>query len=290
MCHINYSFAIGVGGIVLIYAIYRITSGKWKPSDLYKGEDGRFSLSKFQWWLWIWVIAFTYITLYAARSFVAGKPAGPVTDIPGNVLGILGISTGVMTVAKGVTSAYVSNGILAKPAVAAPKAANLVSNNADVPDLSKLQMFIWTWIAVTIYLIKVVSQVLLAATKSTTAGALEELKFPDLDSSLLVLSGLSATGYIAQKVVTRQVPKIGSVTPTQAKAAEEVSVVILGSSFGPKQDGSSLYIGAKTDFRPSWSDGCIKTTIPANALPPGIHLISVIVCGLKSNEVTITLS
>jgi hypothetical protein len=292
MCRINYSFLIGVGGIALIYVAYGVTSGKWKPSEWYKGEDGRFSLSKFQWWLWIWVLAFTYLTLYTARSFVEGRPADPIPDIPGNVLGILGISTGVMAVAKGITSAYVSNGLLAKPAARGPKAANLVSNDAGAPELSRLQMFIWTWIAVVLYLVKVVSQVLLARKQPTPADALALLAFPDIDSSLLVLSGLSATGYIAQKVVTREAPKIGSVTPSEASFNQNVAIIVLGSNFGSMQADSSLCIGASANFRPvtQWGDTCIKATIPAGTLPAGNHLISVIVCGLKSNEVGIHLS
>jgi hypothetical protein len=291
MSLINYSFAIGFGSIALIYLVYGVSSGHWNPSRLYKGADGRFSLSKFQWWLWIWVIAFAYVTLYAARSLAAGKPADPITDIPGNILGILGISTGVMTVAKGVTSSYVSSGVLAKTAAKSAKTADLVSDDAGTPDLSRLQMFIWTWIAVVIYLLKVASQVVLASKQPAVEGALKALAFPDLDSSLLVLSGLSAAGYVAQKVVTRQAPKIGSVTPSEASAGKNVPIIILGSNFGPEQGDSSLCIGAEADFKTvtQWGEGCIKATIPAG-FPQGTHLSSVIVCGFKSNEVTIQLN
>lgn len=204
---VNYSFLIGLGSVLLIYLVYGVLSGKWKPSLLFEGADGKPSTSKFQWWLWIWVIAFAYITVYAARSIASGRPADPIGDIPGNTLAILGISTGGMALAKGITSSYVSSGALSKKTDGKAQSSYLVNDDSGLPDLSKLQLFVWTWVAVIIYLVKLVGQVVLASTQATGAQAVNVLTLPDVDTSLLLLSGLSTTGYIAKKVVTKQAPQ-----------------------------------------------------------------------------------
>lgn len=283
--------------IFLIYILYAVLSGNANPSTLFVGSDRRFSTSKFQWWLWLWVLAYTYIAIYIARSIALGRPDGPVTDIPANVLSILGISTLTVTLAKGVTSSYAGQGAITKSdSPTGPKAQNLVSDDSDKPDLAKLQNFVWTLIAVMVYFAALWGILAQAAAAATFQAAHGLLTFPDLDSSLMVLSGLSASGYIGSKLVTRDAPKISSVTPTSGPAGQELTLIVLGDNFGGEkvtsgagQVGSMLNIGTYLDHPTTfWSNGEIRATVPAG-WAKGTYKISVMVGSAKSNEVAFTL-
>jgi hypothetical protein len=65
------------------------------PDPNIPGAVTKASLSRFQWLIFIFVIA----GLYAVLSIEAGQ----FIDIPNNVLGLLGISTGGFLVSKGIS-------------------------------------------------------------------------------------------------------------------------------------------------------------------------------------------
>ena len=291
MAYLNFwPYVIGFAAIGVIWVIYAVLTQKWNPLALAEGADKRISLSKFQWLLWLWVIAFTYVVIYSARFLVSGGVLDPLTDIPANILLILGFSTGTMALAKGITQAYASGGAIAKENAEGMKAGDLVADDAGFPDLSKLQMFIWTLIAVAIYLAKLIGVVASAALAPNTARALDVLAIPDLDSSLMLLSGLVSTGYLAKKIVTRDAPHIASITPSAAPAGQPVKVIVLGKNLGPRKNGSSLNVGHTLDTPvEAWTDGRINATFPARPAA-GTLLVSVIVAGVKSNEVTLQVS
>ena len=294
MSVINYSFLVGIVAMIVMWLLYAVLTKTWNPAKLFEGADGRASISKFQWWIWIMAIVFAYITIYAARSIAQGDIADPIKNIPGNVLAVLGFSTLTTTIAKGVTQSYAAGGLVVKsPASPAGsnKAESLVRDDSGIPDPYKLQLFLWTFIAIFIYMAKLVSIVTAAAAVEDSAVAIELLeKFPDIDRSLMILSGISATGYIGKKIVTRDAPKISSVTPGRAQAGADLSIVVLGRHFCPEKAGSMLNIGSALD-RPvtSWNNNEIRAAIPST-FPKGVHQISVIVAQVKSNEVTIELT
>lgn len=294
-------FLVALGAIAGAWLLYTVLTGRWNPSWLFEGSDRRLSTSKFQWWLWIWVIAYTYITTYVARSLAVGHMADPVTDISENVFAVLGFSTLTTAVAKGVTQGYVAAGLVFKPEPDGPKAEDLVKDDSGAPDLYKLQIFLWTLIAVGIYFASLVSIVTTGAAAKDAQTALAALKFPDIDTSLMVLSGLSAAGYLGKKVVTKDAPKIviSSITPSRSTSATSLDIVLLGGKFGDAQHGSTLNIGSVVNHPVThWSDQEIRATVPAN-FPKGTHPVSAIVemrvngnvvGKLKSNEVTLELT
>jgi IPT/TIG domain len=292
MLIINFSFLVGIAATAVAWLIYAILSRTWDPTKLFEGADRRMSTSKFQWVIWIWAIFFTYTTIYAARSLAQGRVADPITDIPENILAILGFSTLTAAVAKGVTQSYVSSGLVAKsprPPTEEQKPEDLVQDDTGTPDPYKLQIFLWTLLAIGIYIASLVSTVTTAAIATSASAALPLLKFPDLDTSLMILSGLSSAGYLGKKIVTRDAPKISSVTPSRSAAGVDLPIVVLGSSFGPAKNGSMLNIGSTVDHAvTSWSNNEIRTTVPST-FSRGVHHVSVIVAGVKSNEATIEL-
>jgi hypothetical protein len=293
MSNLNLAFPIAAAAILLIYLLNSWLSKNWNPSHLFRGADGRLSTSKFQWWLWIWAIAFVYIAVFAARSLAEGRIADPITDIPDNILWILGISTGTMVASKGLTSSYAANGQISKsPSTTGSASSNLVADDNDAPDLSKLQIFVWTLIAVTIYLAKTISMILAAAGKGPNGDPIAALStFPDIDSSLLILTGISSTGYIGKKLVTKDNPLLASITPSAAAAGQAQRLIILGSNLGKDLgDGNYLLcLGGQVGLACSlWENNKIELTLPPS-FAKGIHLVSVIVNGCKSNELSFEL-
>lgn len=199
--HAYYPILIGLGATAIMYFIYHLLTGKWNPAYLFEGTDKRLSTSKFQWFLWLWVIVFAYITLYAARSLVLGHLAEATTGLPAGVLGALGISTATAAIAKGLTQSTVSQGGTKEEAEGTQvrKAQNLVADDSNNVDLSKMQIFVWTIIAVTIFLLS-----LWRVTASLTEANANATSLPDIDQTLLVLSGISAAGYLGTKIVAQK--------------------------------------------------------------------------------------
>lgn len=206
MAIINYSFLISFVVICVAWLIYASFTGTWNPGKLIEGTDGRLSTSKFQWIIWILTIFFAYVTIYAARWLAQGYPAEPITDIPENVFAILGFSAGTAVVAKGITQSYVAAGLVAK-SKGTPSLGDLVQDDTNIPEPFKLQIFLWTLLAISIYIISLVSIVTRAASAQNMHDALEILKLPDIDNSLVILSGLSAGSYLGNKIVTKDAPR-----------------------------------------------------------------------------------
>ena len=123
----------GLGLLLLIYLATMVRTSYRNPWKLVEGADGAASTSKFQWFLWIIVILFAYTALWVLRAEQNNFAA--LSEIPVNLLTVLGFSTGTAAAAKGITSGYVQNGRVAKappppkaaagaaPVVAAPAAA-----------------------------------------------------------------------------------------------------------------------------------------------------------------------
>jgi len=185
----------GVLALGVLWLIAGIFGGLWNPLNLAIGYDGRFSTSKFQWWLWTAVVFFSYTVLYSARA-LAGN-FDPIAEIPANVLYVMGISTLTMAAAKGVTVSAVGKGFNVKPDAAdkkqKPSLKQVVTDDNGVADLSKIQIVAWTLLVSAIYIIQVVHAV-------PDGGDIGDL--PDIDRSLMLLMGFGSGGYLARKIVS----------------------------------------------------------------------------------------
>jgi len=203
---------IGIGVLLVLYIVIGVT-GSWNPFTLVRGADGPLSTSKFQWLVWLVVILFSYTVLWVLKAKQGDWAA--ITHVPDNVLIVLGFSTVTMAAAKGITYGYVNSGrsttkapLAPAPgsaaaiaaAGAAPPAApapapqgGLVQGDTGVPELAKIQMLGFTFVAVGIFLATVIHQI---ASNPPITG------LPDIDTSLLVLMGLSQGGYVAKKIVS----------------------------------------------------------------------------------------
>jgi hypothetical protein len=185
-------YAVGVGTVFLLWLLYKSAFGG-KISSLYEGNDGRPSTSKFQFFAWTAIVVFAYAAIYSLK--LEARHFDAINEIPKNVLIAMGMSVISATAAKSITVSYISTGRIAKSTVPSGSSsfAAIFQDDAGVPDLSKVQMIAWTFIAIVTYLIAVGSKI----------HQRDYSSLPDIDSALMVLMGLGHGAYLGKKLVTQ---------------------------------------------------------------------------------------
>jgi hypothetical protein len=178
-----------VFGLVTLDAVWLVvgvTTRMWNPLGLIEGANGKPSSSKFQWFVWLIVIVFAYVVLWVIRA-KQGK-FGASSEVPVNLLTVLGFSTVTVSAAKGIRVGYAGGA----PPVTEDQKSGLLKDDAGYPELAKIQMVAFTFIAVGIFVVTLIHQIAHDPVQTT---------LPDIDSSLLVLMGLSQGGYLGKKLV-----------------------------------------------------------------------------------------
>ena len=187
-----------MGAVVLLFGGAAFLGSKKGFSKLFEGADGISSTSKFQWLIWLVAILFAYVALWVLRAKQGNW--GAIQNVPKNVLIVLGLSTLTMATAKGITSAFLQSNRVSKSTpeqqadAAAALPGGILKDDGGVPELAKIQMIGFTAIAVGIFLATVIHQIV----DSNVA----HLSLPDIDTTLMVLMGISQGGYLAKKVTT----------------------------------------------------------------------------------------
>ena len=252
----------------LLYLLSVAVTGRLSPLQPAMGTDHRLSTSKFQFLLWTGVIVFTYAWYYALRADHAGNAApATINDLPENVLIAMGMSAVTLAGAKAITTSYLLRGLIDKPEQAPDNAsaANLVANDNDAPDLTKIQMLVWTFIAITVYLVQVAitARTYGGCTLPPPGGDLPAgCRFPDIDAALMVLMGLGQGTYLGNKLVTVNTPRISSATP--ASGGWGTAVSLSGQAFGASPDGQQVTLDdrAVPVAAADWKDTLITLRIP----------------------------
>jgi hypothetical protein len=272
-------------------------TGDYLMSRFWEGADGRASLSKFQYWLWILVIVFGLVWVWVQRIILSDNVVSPVNDLPENVLGILLLSTGASLGAKNLTTARVRDDSMPKsrlPEMASTRErlSYLLADDDGFPELSKLQMFLFT-------LVSVVFFVTTLAQSAYNVEGVNELKLPDLDTGLLVLMGISTSGYLGKKFVTREAPVIQSVLPASYAAGSDGQVLLLGSNLGDEDVGvltigSDVFSKAQKDSATwpviEWTNSQIKIDRAKLPSKPELVSVTVTVNGASSKPATLEVS
>jgi hypothetical protein len=272
-------YLAGIAALLLGWLLYGLLARTWNIWKLVMGTDGRASTSKLQWFLWTVVVVFAYVAIWTAGA-QEGNLA-PITEIPQNLLIAMGLSVTTMAAAKGITVSYVNSGKVIKPSAdpGEKKDAGLgpiVSSDEHAPDLSKMQMMIWTLVAIVIYLFAVVD------------GIRGQHVLPDIDPTLMVLMGLGQGAYLGKKLVTTTTPRLTGLSPVEGSPGTQIT--LLGMAFGAEQAGSLVTMD-RNPFQPQglvWADTEIQFTLPqtppsGQAWKPGQQVIfGVIVSGQES--------
>ena len=300
---------VGLGALALLYVLGGIFAGAWNPWKLVEGADGRASTSKFQWALWIVVVIFAYCVLWVLRARQGDYSA--IRQVPVNVLTVLGFSTGTAIAAKAITNGYIQTGRVAKPAAAqsarritprpTPASSSstaggaqggVLTDDSGMPELAKIQMIGFTLVSLGIFLTAVAHQV--ASTPVITS-------LPDIDSSLLVLMGISQGGYLGKKLVTFGTPILYQANPSEA--ATGTAVTLTGANLVspppglPAPPGGQLVMNNVQVPTTAWSNSALSFDVPGtNPLGGGEWVkgeraqLFVLVNGQTSNAVTLTIT
>ena len=237
-------------------------AGQYGVLGAFRGEDGRLSSSKFQFFFWTGIVVFAYGAI--AAKHMAVSPAESLPQLPSNVLLAMGFSVITLAGAKGVTTAYIAAGRIAKGSHSdTVSLADLVRQDDGVsPDLSKIQMLTWTLIAAVSYLFAVHG-----AIDSFSASTSGSWKFPDIDAALMALMGIGNGAYLGSKIVASQSATITSLQPARGGAAG-TQVTINGSGFGTSPgtvqfgDVVAAIATAASSGGVQWSDGAVTFTVP----------------------------
>ena len=274
----------GLGFLAVLYLVTAIISRHYRPWDAVKGFDGFPSTSKFQWFLWLIVILFSYITLWTLRARQHNYSA---LEIPASVLIVLSFSTITAAMAKGITIGYVQSGRLFKVGrdYVTSGQGGILKDDRGAPDLAKIQLVGFTFIAVGIYLITVLHQIV---TNGITVG------LPNIGSSLIVLMVVSQGGYIGKKLATFDKPTLYRASPPSGPPG--TAVTLSGANLESPFDSQLLLHGSPINST-SWSNTSIRFTVPAadpggNAwtVPKQVVQLAVSTMGQQSNSVPFTVT
>jgi hypothetical protein len=280
---------IGIAVLVVLYGVIGLITHHWRLKYLLNGLDGLGSTSKLQWFLWLIVILFGYTAIWVLRAEQDHYSA--LTDIPVNLLTVLGFSTGTAAAAKGITSGYVQTGKIAKTGVPASSTAattgGIFQDDSGGPELAKIQMVGFTIIAIGIFLATVIHQILVGDIKDS---------LPNIDSSLLVLMGISQGGYLGKKLVTFGTPVLYAPDPLGGPAS--TAITLNGSGLGAQKGTSQLMLNGGPIPTIDWSDTVIHFAIPGEDPATGVEwanlpkVVALIVSmtGQLSNTVSINIT
>jgi len=210
-----FAYLTGVAGLGVLWLILLIAT-KRHPWALVIGEDGQPSTSKFQMLVWTAAVVFGFLAIYQVR-FSAGY-LEDLPDVPNNLLIAMGISvvTAVSAKSIAVSSQAKSDAAAATAAAAAPPAApaapaapappsqsGIFSDDTGTPDLGKVQVVLWTVIAVGVFLSRVFALIQHAHCPPfdpKVGEAACTLGLPDIGQTLMILMGLGHGAYLGKKI------------------------------------------------------------------------------------------
>jgi hypothetical protein len=202
--------------------------------------------------------------LYAERllaSITTGLSYPPIIGIPENLGILMGISAGSFIGAKGITSFKVGDGSITKVAAEKPSFVDLITNDYKAIDLGDAQMLAWTLIAAAAYLINV-SRMWWYLDPSL------EISLPNVDSTLMILTGISQAAYLGKKLVARdEKPEIKTVDPASGAKAGE-TIMIQGTAFGNTL--GNVKLGKVNMEIVAWYDSLILAKLAAKDQREGI--------------------
>jgi len=158
---------------------------------LVTGDDNRYSLSRFQVYVWTAVV----IIAFGAMTFSRFRFA----DFPPNLLLLIGVNLASAVAATAITTAKA-----APPPAAAGQGPNFfrdifLESNAVVPslDLPRTQMFAWTLISLVTYIVIFIRY--FPPAEVLVNGVPKAPLMPDVPQGLVALMGLSNGAYLGVK-------------------------------------------------------------------------------------------
>lgn len=197
-----------VTAILTISAVYLLYIARQKKGSILlkaiSSSDDFPSLANLQLFMWSIVIVFSFFAVYMVRV-LGGFYDPPAGILPENILKIMGISAIVPAASLGLNN-YKHPKVPNAPSLSQSEDSwSSILLEADSSSITRLQMFMWTWIGILIYVIAVFGS-LYALTLPTSTTLLNQVKLPDVDSTLLALMGISQGAFVAGKATSPKKP------------------------------------------------------------------------------------
>lgn len=183
-----------------------------------KGENENFSASLLQMIVFTMLTVFAYTSVFAARALNEGGALIPGSKdwlrVPSNLLILMGISVGTAVASRAIRTQQETSepaSAVAEPSATADR-SSLTTDVKGRTDLIKIQMLIWTVIAVVVYLTILsrfmLNNCFLSDPQSKLCGDVGN-SLPDIDSAFMVLLGVSQGGYVVNKLSESSTKKDG---------------------------------------------------------------------------------
>lgn len=205
--------AVGVGLLVLHLIDGAKGYGVFRPLI---GADRRFSTSLTQLGLWTLLIttSFGWLLIKAGLTDVSVDTLLPSSRWDQYLL-LLGGPFAAAVLAKGIVTYKVSQGTLQKTEPAATELRQVAADDGGGTDLVDAQYLLFNLVAQVYFVIALVQK-----------GVL-----PEMPSTLLAMTSLTAATYVGSKAARANAPVITSISPKTVSVGTEVTV--LGSNFDP---------------------------------------------------------
>jgi IPT/TIG domain len=223
-------FAAAVVGLLILLALrLRILGGRSR--SVLTGADGRWSTSRFAALIWTAVVVFMLLTLIVVEWRVGASATdlkGKFDDMDGTYLALLGGPFAAFLLAKVAVQQKTTgpNASLQK-SEGSPSIGDLVQNDAGRTDLVDLQYVLFNGIGALYVLALFIPH--------------PGVGIPAVPGSLAILTGGSATTYLANKALSANAPQVSAMAPTTVTAGETVQVI--GSNLKtPGADSSQILV------------------------------------------------
>lgn len=190
--------------VVLVVAFVVFLGG----SKALVGADGRYSKSKFQAAVWFSLLISGYVTTFVLRAVVTGRFGG--IGIPENLLVLSGFSAATFAAAKGIAVAK-ANAFMKVGGASRGLVRDLLQHDDGKADLGDAQMLIVAALAIVVWTVQI-----LASLDHVMNVAVVHL--PDIDSTVLALTGIGQGAYLAKKGLESPTPAT-SLAPAPAPVA-----------------------------------------------------------------------
>jgi len=193
----KYFWAGGVT-LVIFWLISRLVTKNWNPFAMAKGgidENSNHSASLLQMLVFTMLCVFAYTSVFAARvGEVSGVLSGWIS-VPSNLLILMGFSIGTAVASRAIKVEQIKSGALPD---SSPDLSSLTTYRDGRTDLIKIQMLIWTLIAVVVYLIYLWRYM-------GNEGFLGEhpTPLPDIDTAFMILLGASQGGQVVNQLTEK---------------------------------------------------------------------------------------
>jgi hypothetical protein len=156
------------------------------------------------------------------------------------ILTLMGISATGYVVSMSISTYKYASAIWETPRSTIPSFFSMLLE-AGKPALHRYQIFLWTFIGITIYLVLFFSDISATISDPTTLGS---LSLPNIDPTVVFLMGLSQGGCLGGKLFARTPIRIDRLIPGFENNTLR-NLIILGKNFG---SGGIILLGRSSSL------------------------------------------